>query len=296
MVGANPHPDKPTPDERFATLRASMPELPEVEVVRRGLAPRLQGRLATGARVRAPRLRWPVPADLGERIAGRRVLAVERRGKYLLLDFAHGSVLVHLGMSGSLRFDATLPPPRPHDHVDLVFEHGTLRLHDPRRFGAVLWLEATGEARLAHPLLAGLGIEPFDPRFDGAWLHRASRGRRVAIKQFLLAGHAVVGVGNIYASESLFRAGIRPTRPAQRVSRARYDALAGAIRDTLAEAIARGGSTLRDFSATDGESGYFQADAQVYDREGLPCRRCGAPVRRIVQQMRSTFFCAGCQR
>ena len=198
-----------------------MPELPEVEVVRRGLAPRLQGRVAIGARVRVPKLRWPVPADLGERIAGRRVLAVERRGKYLLLDFGVGAVLVHLGMSGSLRFDASLPAPRPHDHVDLSFEHGTLRLHDPRRFGAVLWLDASGPAQLEHPLLAGLGIEPFDPRFDGGWLYRASRGRRVAIKQFLLAGRAVVGVGNIYASECLHRAGIRPTRPAQRVSRAR---------------------------------------------------------------------------
>lgn len=273
-----------------------MPELPEVEVVRRGLAGALEGRILHGAQVREGRLRWPVPQALAQCIAGQRVLGLARRGKYLLLELASGWLIVHLGMSGSLRFLHAPGPPRSHDHVDLIFEHGVLRYHDPRRFGAVLWHERSAGPIHGHPLLAGLGIEPFDPGFDGGLLHAATRGRSVAIKQVLLAGQVVVGVGNIYASESLFRAGIRPATAAHRISRPRYDRLAAAIRETLAAAIARGGSSLRDFVDSDGASGYFQLDALVYGRAGEPCRQCGEPIRLLRQQQRATFWCRRCQR
>lgn len=273
-----------------------MPELPEVEVVRLGLQRSVLGRTVGTPVVRQPRLRWPVPEALPALLAGRTLRAIDRRGKYLLLEFGHGVLIVHLGMSGNLRFLAQPPPPSRHDHVDLPFEHGVLRLHDPRRFGAMLWHDAAQGPVLAHPLLAGLGVEPLSDAFDGAVLHRATRGRRAPIKQALLAGTIVVGVGNIYASESLFRAGIRPGTPAQRLGRERCDRLAAAIRATLADAIARGGSSLRDFVASDGASGHFQLDCFVYGRAGQPCRVCGAPVRSLRQGQRSTFFCATCQR
>lgn len=272
-----------------------MPELPEVEVVRRGLHLTVAGRTLRAMRVRERRLRWPIPAGVEDWVAGRRLAGIERRGKYLVLDFGAGALIVHLGMSGTLRFLAQPEPPRAHDHVDLEFEHGLLRYHDPRRFGAMLWHpHADGDAS-GHPLLAGLGIEPFDPRFDGAWLHRGFAGTRVAIKQVLLAGHVVVGVGNIYASEALFRAGIRPQTAARRISPARCDRLAQAIRETLAQAIERGGSSLRDFVSSQGEQGYFQLEALVYGRDGQPCRRCGEPVRLLRQQQRATYWCARCQ-
>ncbi len=272
-----------------------MPELPEVEVVRRGLAPHVAERIVRAARVRAPMLRWPVPADLDGRLAGQRCTGVQRRGKYLLFDFPAGVLIVHLGMTGTLRFLPDAPPPAVHDHVDVVFGHGTMRYRDPRRFGAVLWHDRGDGPVAAHPLLAKLGVEPFSDRFDGALMHAATRGRRVAIKQMLLAGSVVVGVGNIYASETLFRAGIRPSTPAGRIGRARYDALAAEIRATLAEAIERGGSTLRDFVGSDGASGYFQLDCFVYDRAGQPCRVCATPIRMRHDQQRSTFWCPRCQ-
>lgn len=273
-----------------------MPELPEVEVVRRGLQSRLPGRPIRAVDVRAPALRWPLPDRLGERLAGRAPLAVERRGKYLLMRFEHGWLIVHLGMSGSLRFVDAPPAPGRHDHVDFVFDDGVLRYHDPRRFGAVLWHpDAAGDV-LGHPLLRALGVEPFSDAFDGDALYRGTRGRSVAIKSLLLAGKVVVGVGNIYASESLFRAGIRPSTPAHRLSRARCARLAESIRATLADAIERGGSTLRDFVATDGRRGYFQDHWLVYGRAGQPCRRCGAPVRAAVAQQRATYWCPRCQR
>ena len=273
-----------------------MPELPEVEVVRRGLRHSVLGHTVGSVQVREPRLRWPVPGDLDARLAGCTLRSVERRGKYLLLGFDRGVLVVHLGMSGSLRFLAAPPPPSRHDHVDLLFEHGTLRYHDPRRFGAMLWHDAAQGPVLAHPLLAGLGVEPLSPAFDGAMLYRATRGRRVSIKQALMSGVLVVGVGNIYASESLFRAGIRPTTPAQRVGRERCELLAQAVRATLSDAIASGGSSLRDFVASDGACGHFQFDCLVYGRAGEPCRTCGEPVRSLRQGQRSTFFCARCQR
>ena len=272
-----------------------MPELPEVEVVARGLRASVLGHTVVDAQMRVPRLRWPLPQGLSEQLAGQRLEAVERRGKYLLLHFANGSLIVHLGMSGSLRFMPAWEPPRNHDHVDLRFDHGWLRLHDPRRFGAVLWHGPAQGPMAGHPLLVKLGVEPLDDGFDGGVLHRGTRGRRVAIKQLLLAGQVVVGVGNIYASESLFRAGIRPTTAAARLSRRRCDRLADEIRATLSEAIERGGSTLRDFSGADGQSGYFQLDCLVYGRQGEPCRRCGAPIRMAHHQQRATYWCASCQ-
>ena len=272
-----------------------MPELPEVEVVRRGVQASVLGQPLRGVETRVPSLRWPVPQGLGERLRGARLNAVERRGKYLLLRFDSGCLIVHLGMSGTLRFLAEPPPPQRHDHVDLVFAHGVLRLRDPRRFGALLWHPAEAGDPAGHPLLAGLGVEPFSDAFDGGMLYRATRGRRVPIKQLLLAGTVVVGVGNIYASESLFRAGILPGTPAWRIGRARCDRLAAAIRETLAEAIERGGSSLRDFVGSDGESGHFQLDCLVYGRAGQPCRRCATPIRTRMQQQRATYWCPRCQ-
>lgn len=273
-----------------------MPELPEIEVTKRGIAPHLEGQRLRGLEVRNPRLRWPVPPELALAITGREVLEAGRRGKYLLLRFDNGTQLIHLGMSGSLRLVEPGQLPSLHDHVDWIFEHQILRLRDPRRFGAVLWHPATDGPVLAHPRLASLGIEPFDEAFDGAFLHRATRTRSSPIKQALLSGDIVVGVGNIYASESLFRSGIHPTTPAARLSRARCDRLAAEIKQTLADAIAAGGSTLRDFVHSDGSSGYFQIDSRVYGRAGLPCRVCATPIRRLVQFQRATFYCPRCQR
>lgn len=275
-----------------------MPELPEVEVVRRGLERSVLGHTVRAARVREPRLRWRVPDELARSLSGASLRAVERRGKYLLLDFGRGTLLVHLGMSGNFRFLTTAASETPgrHDHVDLEFEHGTLRYHDPRRFGAMLWHDADAGPVLAHPLLAPLGAEPLSDAFDGALLHRQTRSRPGAIKPVLLGGAVVVGVGNIYASESLFRAGIRPTTPARRIALARCERLAAAIRETLAEAIARGGSTLRDFVSSEGAAGCYQTASLVYGRAGEPCRTCGEPVRALRQQQRSTYYCPRCQR
>jgi formamidopyrimidine-DNA glycosylase len=277
-----------------------MPELPEVEVTRLGVAPHIEGRVVERVVLRREGLRWPFPPDLESRLAGRRILGTGRRGKYLLIGFEHGTLIIHLGMSGHLR---VLPPgiePRKHDHVDLVVTgpegRQVLRMHDPRRFGAVLW-HANDEGELEeHMLLRGLGVEPLGDKFSGALLHKATRKRSAPVKQVLLAGDIVVGVGNIYACESLFRAGINPKTAASRISRARYDLLAAAIKEVLAAAIVQGGSTLRDFIAVNGQSGYFQQTYFVYDRAGVPCRACGAPVRQIKQGQRSTFYCANCQR
>ncbi|MFT7723044.1 MAG: bifunctional DNA-formamidopyrimidine glycosylase/DNA-(apurinic or apyrimidinic site) lyase [Roseateles sp.] len=271
-----------------------MPELPEVEVTRRSLAGAIQGARVTGLRLGKP-LRWPLGAD-PEALLGARVGEVQRRGKYLWLPLEdRGGLLMHLGMSGSLAFLGATPAAGPHDHFDLHTDRGLLRLTDPRRFGAVVWGAALEVSPVAG-LLAGLGLEPFDERFDGAHLHARLRGRRVAIKQALLAGDIVVGAGNIYACEALFMAGIDPRLPAGRLSRPRADRLAVAVRAVLGQALAAGGTTLRDFRDAHGVAGSFQMQAQVYGREGQPCRRCGAAVRRIVQGARSTFFCPACQK
>lgn len=274
-----------------------MPELPEVETTRRGIDVIITGHALRRLIVREQRMRWPVPAQLPELLAGRTVLECARRGKYLLLRFEHGTQLIHLGMSGSLRRAPLNEAPRKHDHVDWVFDHAVLRLHDPRRFGAVLWHPDQDGPVGNHPLLAKLGVEPFSAQFDGDWLYRCFQGRTAPIKQALLAGHAVVGVGNIYASESLFRAKINPNTPAGRLSLARCIRLAAMIKNTLADALESGGSTLRDYVGASGEPGsYFEIHAAVYDRDGLPCRLCATPIRRIVQGQRATYYCPRCQR
>lgn len=270
-----------------------MPELPEVEVTRLSFADRIAGARIESVRLGKP-LRWPLGCE-PQALQGRVVHGVRRRGKYLLLDLDRGVLLMHLGMSGSLAFADRLPPHGVHDHFDLVTDRGVLRLHDPRRFGAVVHAPAEGEGA-AVKLLAGLGVEPLEDGFDEAAFHAALKRRKAPIKQVLLAGDVVVGVGNIYASEALFLAGIRPTMPAARISRPRARKLHAAIRDVLARAVRKGGSTLRDFSNSNGEAGYFQLEAMVYGREGEPCRVCGATIRAIRQGQRSTFYCMSCQR
>ena len=270
-----------------------MPELPEVEVTRRSFADRIAGARILAARLGKP-LRWPLgcaPHDL----VGRTVLGVRRRGKYLLLDLDQGLLLVHLGMSGSLGFADTQPPAGPHDHFDLVTSRGVLRLNDPRRFGAVVHAAAQ-DAPAAVKLLAGLGVEPLEGGFEAAAFHAGLQRRRAPIKQVLLAGDLVVGVGNIYASEALFLAGIRPTLPAVRISRPRAARLHAAVRQVLEQAVRRGGSTLRDFTNAHGEAGHFQLDAMVYDRAGQDCRVCGAAVKSIRQGQRATYYCPNCQK
>jgi len=274
-----------------------------VEIVSRGLDEAFVGHRLTGVIRRFGQLRWPIPEDLENSILGQPpaegagvLRSVRRRSKYLLLAFDTGTLLIHLGMSGTLRRLPAGTATRAHDHVDFVFGEQVLRFNDPRRFGAVLWCAGSAGAVGSHALLRRLGVEPFSDAFTGRLMYEATRRRKVSIKQALLSGAIVVGVGNIYASESLFRAGIRPTIAAGRISRPRYERLVVAIRETLAEAIAAGGSTLRDFVASTGESGYFQLQCFVYGREGRPCRVCGTTVRAIRQQQRATFYCATCQR
>ncbi len=272
-----------------------MPELPEVETVRRGIEPHVLGRRIERVVVRESRLRWPVESGLAQQLIGRRIEGTQRRGKYLQLVLDNADrLLVHLGMSGRLFVLRAGHALLKHDHVDIELDDGAmLRFNDPRRFGAVLLWRA-GEP--LHPLLAGMGPEPFSDTFDGEYLYALSRGRRAPVKTFIMDGGVVVGAGNIYAAESLFRAGIKPTRAAGDVSRPRYDRLAQAIREVLAAAIEQGGTTLRDYAGADGAPGYFQQTLDVYGREGLPCHACGKPIRRIVIGQRSSFYCPHCQR
>jgi formamidopyrimidine-DNA glycosylase len=276
-----------------------LPELPEVEVVRLGLTPHLVGQVVQQVAISQRQLRWLIPSFFEQRCQAHRIEAVSRRGKYLLLHFTHGHVLVHLGMSGSLTWiprSAILKTPmRPHDHVKISFALGELRYYDPRRFGAWVWHDNSDGPVLDHPLLARLGVEPLESVWDGSLLYAKTRGKSAAIKQVLLAGQIVVGVGNIYASEALFRAQIRPTVAAGRISLPRYQRLAQAIKDTLSQAVTHGGSTLRDFVNASGASGYFQISHAVYDRGGLPCQRCSGAIRTIRQGQRSTFYCPQCQ-
>ncbi|MEJ7931218.1 bifunctional DNA-formamidopyrimidine glycosylase/DNA-(apurinic or apyrimidinic site) lyase [Ramlibacter sp. AN1015] len=270
-----------------------MPELPEVEVTRLSFADRIAGARVLGVRVGKP-LRWALGCD-PQVLVGRSVLGVRRRGKYLLLDLDEGVLLLHLGMSGSLSFQPIQPGPGPHDHFDLDTSRGVLRLNDPRRFGAAVYA-ASDSSPEAHKLLGRLGVEPLGEAFDVHAFHLGLRRRHAPIKQVLLAGDVVVGVGNIYASEALFIAGIRPTTRASRIGFGRAARLHAAVREVLARAVLKGGSTLRDFSNAHGESGYFQLEAMVYDREGEPCRVCGRPIRMIRQGQRATYFCPQCQR
>lgn len=271
----------------------AMPELPEVEVTRQSFADAIAGARVLGLSLGKP-LRWPLGVA-PQSLVGRRVGAVQRRGKYLWLPLEPGGLLLHLGMSGSLGFQPEPPPLGPHDHFELRTDQGVLRLTDPRRFGAVLWSPAL-DLDPAAKLLAGLGLEPFDPRFDGAYLHERLRGRRVAIKPALMAGDVVVGAGNIYACEALFQAGIDPRLPAGRLSRPRSERLAQAVRRVLGDALRLGGSTLRDFKDAHGIAGSFQMQAMVYGRAGEPCRVCATPIRRLVQGQRATYHCPRCQK
>lgn len=269
-----------------------MPELPEVETSRRGIAPHIEGQTIRQIAVREPRLRWPVPPELSKTLPGLAIERVERRAKYLLLTTARGSLILHLGMSGSLRILPPGTPPQKHDHVDLVFDDCLLRLRDPRRFGALLWAEDP----MQHQLLVNLGPEPLSAEFDGEHLWQQAQRRRCPVKNLVMDGGVVVGVGNIYASESLYLAGIHPNRACNRVSLARYRRLAEAIRQVLQHAIEQGGTTLRDFQRQDGSPGYFEQQLKVYGRAGEPCPGCGRPIsqRRIGQ--RSSFYCSHCQR
>jgi formamidopyrimidine-DNA glycosylase len=271
-----------------------VPELPEVETTRLGLTPHLQGRRIRTAVVRNRNLRWPVPRKLPELVAGRTIERLERRSKYLLVECGGAWLIFHLGMSGSLRVVPAELPPGAHDHVDLVLENGrALRLHDPRRFGAVLW--EPGEPR-QNKLLQGLAPEPLENDFSADWLFERTRGRTASIKNVLMDNHLVCGVGNIYANESLFRAGIHPTRAAGRISQPRYAKLVDEIRATLRAAIDAGGSTLRDFVHADGSPGYFQQSYFVYGRAGEQCLKCGTSIKAVRIGQRSAFYCPSCQR
>ena len=269
-----------------------MPELPEVETTRRGLAPHLEGKRIRGVVLRRPDLRWPIPAEIERMLPGQRIDAVRRRAKYLLLDTDAGSAVLHLGMTGSLRVLPASTPVTVHDHVDLLLGSGkVLRFNDPRRFGCLLW-QASGET---HRLLRTLGPEPLSDAFDGDYLFARSRGRNAPIKTFLMDQRTVVGVGNIYAAESLFRAGISPLRAAGKVSHERYVALAAAVRDILGQAIIRGGTTLRDFISPDGMPGYFVQELQAYGRGGEPCPRCGRALKSASIGQRASVWCGHCQ-
>jgi formamidopyrimidine-DNA glycosylase len=270
-----------------------MPELPEVETTRRGLAPWLVGQRIARTVARTPRLRWPVPAEFTSRLPGARVTGLDRRAKWLFLRTDRGTALLHLGMTGSYRVFSGDQPPGIHDHLDIVTGDGpTVRFHDPRRFGSVLWTE---EDPALHPLIAPLGPEPLGDEFTGAYLHARSRKRSVAIKPHLMNAHIVVGVGNIYASEALFRAGIHPARAAGRIALPRLDALVTAVREVLTESIRSGGTTLRDYYNGDGQPGYFAQRLQVYDRAGRPCRNCQTPLKQVVLGQRSSYYCPRCQ-
>ncbi|RTZ67525.1 MAG: DNA-formamidopyrimidine glycosylase [Aquificaceae bacterium] len=270
-----------------------MPELPEVETTCRGIRPYVVGYNVRAIIVRQPKLRWQIPTSLHE-LEGQKILSVTRRAKYILMESAKGTAILHLGMSGSLRvIDASLAPEK-HDHVDIIFSTGkAIRLHDPRRFGAVLW---TREDPLQHKLLCHLGPEPLSDEFDAMFLYKASRKRKVSVKQFIMNAQVVVGVGNIYASESLFMAGISPKIAAGRISLARYKKLVDAIKRVLARSIEQGGTTLRDFIQAEGKPGYFQQQLKVYGRAGEKCTVCKSQIKQISQRQRSSFYCSNCQK
>lgn len=270
-----------------------MPELPEVETTRRGIAPHALGQRVTQVIVRNPRLRQPVSPQLATALVGQTIHAIDRRGKYLLLRSRAGTVIIHLGMSGTLRVLSASTPVEKHDHVDIVLASGQcLRLRDPRRFGAVVW---TDDDPLQHALLRNLGPEPLDKDFTEEHLYQRSRGRTLCVKQFIMDSHIVTGVGNIYASESLFLAGIHPGSSAGRIALKRYERLTAAIKQVLNAAIIQGGTTLRDFYNGEGKPGYFQQQLNVYGRASEPCHSCQRPIAQLRQGQRSTFYCTGCQ-
>jgi len=277
-----------------------MPELPEVEVTRLGIQPHLDGHRVSAVKIIDGRLRWPVPNNLNTLLTGQKVLGIERRGKYLLMEFDTGYLLLHLGMTGTLRVLPSSDPLKLHDRVTFEFGKLSLRLHDPRKFGAVLWHPKSKGPVEGNALLQKLGVEPFSPEFAGELgtevLYQCSRKRSVAVKQFLLAGQAVVGVGNIYCSESLFEAGIHPAKAAGKLTRPQCSRLATAVRLILKKAIAAGGSSLKDFVNSEGDPGHFMVQTKVYDRKDQPCKVCKTPIKQIVQGQRSTYFCPQCQK
>ena len=278
--------------ERRCGRQYRMPELPEVETSRRGIEPWIVDTTIANVVVRDRRLRWPVARGVERHLRGQSIHSVDRRAKYLLINTGNGTAILHLGMTGSVFIVDRDTPAGIHDHLDIELDSGkTLRFRDPRRFGSFHW----SKEPLAHPLLAKLGPEPLGDNFDGEYLWRRSRGRKVSVKQFIMNAQIVVGVGNIYASESLFLAGINPKRSAGRIARHRYDVLADSIRDILSRAIEAGGTTLRDFFGGDGEPGYFKQQLEVYDREGELCRCCNTVIRAFVQGQRSTYYCKRCQ-
>ncbi|MCF8165329.1 MAG: bifunctional DNA-formamidopyrimidine glycosylase/DNA-(apurinic or apyrimidinic site) lyase [Rhodoferax sp.] len=277
-----------------------MPELPEVEVTRLGIQPHLEGLRVSAVKIIDGRLRWPVPSNLNALISGQKVLGIERRGKYLLMEFDAGYLLLHLGMTGTLRVLPSGDPLKLHDRVTFEFGKLSLRLHDPRKFGAVLWHPKSKGPIEGNALLQKLGVEPFSAEFAGELgtevLYQSSRKRSVAVKQFLLAGQAVVGVGNIYCSESLFEAGIHPAKAAGKLTRPQCSRLATAVRLILKKAIAAGGSSLKDFVNSEGDPGHFMVQTKVYDRKDQPCKVCKTLIKQIVQGQRSTYFCPQCQK
>ncbi len=277
-----------------------MPELPEVEVTRQGISPQIKGKTITKVIVHDGRLRWPVPKNLEKILQGQQCTEIRRRGKYLLFEFSHGVMLLHLGMTGVLRIQKIDEAPKKYNRVEFHFDTLALRLHDPRKFGSIHWNPKEDGPVESFPLLAKLGVEPFEKEFSGdhggELLYKKSRGRSVSVKQYLLAGQVVVGVGNIYCSESLFEAKINPKKAAGKISKLGYARLALAVRLTLEKAINAGGSSLKDFVHSDGEPGHFMVLTKVYDRAGLPCHDCGALIKQIVQGQRSTYFCSVCQK
>ncbi|QWE30604.1 bifunctional DNA-formamidopyrimidine glycosylase/DNA-(apurinic or apyrimidinic site) lyase [Polynucleobacter sp. Adler-ghost] len=277
-----------------------MPELPEVEVTRLGIQPHIEGLRVSAVNIIDGRLRWPVPSNLNTLLSGQKVLGIERRGKYLLIEFNAGYLLLHLGMTGTLRALPGSDPLKLHDRVTFEFGRLSLRLHDPRKFGAVLWHPKSKGPIEGNALLQKLGVEPFSSEFAGELgtevLYQCSRKRSVAVKQFLLAGQAVVGVGNIYCSESLFEAGIHPAKAAGKLTRPQCSRLATAVRLILKKAIAAGGSSLKDFVNSEGDPGHFMVQTKVYDRKDQPCKVCKTPIKQIVQGQRSTYFCPQCQK
>lgn len=271
-----------------------MPELPEVETMRRGIEPMVVNKIITEVHVHNASLRWPVPGDLVDLLPGQKIRSISRRSKYLLFAFEKGTLIVHLGMTGHLRLAPYTSKKRKHDHVEIVFTDGSaLRYNDSRRFGAVLW---TDDDPLRHVRLAGLGPEPFSPEFDDDYLFQRSRSRKIAVKTFLMDAQVVVGVGNIYASEALFRAGIDPTRPAGKVSKPAFQRMVRSVREVLEAAIAAGGTTIRDFSDSQGRPGYFTQELRVYGRAGQACPCCGSPIKQVRLGQRSTFYCRNCQK
>jgi len=269
-----------------------MPELPEVETTRRGITPYVKKQQVTNVVIRQSRLRWPVSRNLKLKLKDQIIDDIQRRAKYLLFNTHAGHLIIHLGMSGSLRMVKNQIAPNKHDHVDIVFNNKTLRFHDPRRFGAVLW---TSTNPMKHKLLKNLGPEPLQDDFTGIYLHRLAQGRKVSIKTFIMSAHIVVGVGNIYASESLFLSGIHPQRAAGRVSLQRYEILVENIKKVLSHAIELGGTTLRDFVREDGKPGYFANKLNVYNQTGMPCPVCKNPIKVRTISQRSSFFCVQCQ-